>query len=163
MPDSLAINLRTNRIYAVTSTAGGTVAVIDGRRNRLHKVISGVGAVGAMGVNPVTNRIYAPDDTTGSRNVSVINGAANKVIATVVDGESPRLAIVSRKLNRIFVVTSEEDAPAGHVVVIDGVNNRIIATVRVGRDTSSGVVNERNNRVYVTNQDGSTVSVISGK
>src|SRR3990167_862997 len=55
----------------------------------------------AIGVNPGTNLIYVANE--GSNNVSVIDGAANKVIETIQVGMYPKAAGVNPETNLIYV------------------------------------------------------------
>jgi len=86
-PVAVGVNVATNRIYVAnsgtTSTAGTTVTVIDGATNATPASVNTtltVGATpGAVGVNPLTNKIYVPNrgDPNSNSTVSVIDGATN--------------------------------------------------------------------------------------
>ena len=52
-----------------------------------------------VAVNPTTNRIYVAN--LNSKNVSVIDGGTNKVVATVPVGSWPRGVAVNPTSNRI--------------------------------------------------------------
>src|ERR1700685_3093829 len=84
-PRGIASNPRTHRVYAV-NTAAGTVTVLgnDGRSATEIKV--GVEPE-AIAVNPTTNRVYVAN--SGSSSVSVIDGAVDRVVATVNVGDLP--------------------------------------------------------------------------
>jgi YVTN family beta-propeller protein len=86
-PVAVGVNVATNRIYVAnsgtTSTAGTTVTVIDGATSGTPASVNTtltVGATpGAVGVNPLTNKIYVPNrgDPNSNSTVSVIDGATN--------------------------------------------------------------------------------------
>src|SRR3990172_3962076 len=107
-------------------------------------------------VNPSTNHVYVVN--AGNDNVSVIDGATNKVIATVPTGFTPNDVCVNPNTNRVYVVNWDND----NVSVIDGATNQVIATVPVGKNPRGVAVNPNTNRVYVANADNNNVSVIDG-
>ncbi|MCM3746990.1 YncE family protein [Paenibacillus pasadenensis] len=161
-PLSLVINLRTNRLYIAVEERS-SVSIVNGRTNQRIKTIPNVGDIDTFAVNPVTNLIYAPDDTTNSSKITVINGKTNQIMTTIQGGESPRIPVVNRKLNRIYVSTAGEEIPPSRATVIDGATSKIIkADLRMGLGTSAGVVNEKNNRVFFANGAGNTITVLSG-
>ena len=123
----------------------------------------GVGANGIdpsdVAANPTTNRVYVANH--GSKNVSVIDGATNSVIAMIKVGTRPRGVAVDPSTNRVFVSNETSNT----VSVIDGATNSLITTVPVGNGPSGVGVDDITHRVYVTNLGtsisvGNTVSVI---
>src|SRR6202161_1817341 len=95
-PRGIASNPRTHRVYAV-NTAAGTVTVLgnDGRSATEIKV--GVEPE-AIAVNPTTNRVYVAN--SGSSSVSVIDGAVDRVVATVNVGDLPYVIAVHPITNK---------------------------------------------------------------
>ena len=171
-PRGVAVNPNTNRVY-VANADNNNVSVIDGATNQVIATIKvgdipfdGVGfglftaafKVGKLGVcvNPSTNRVYVTN--ADSNNVSVIDGATNKVIATVPVGSSPLGVCVNPNTNRVYVTNDN----IGKVSVIDGATNQVIAMVPVENHPRGVCVNPNTNRVYVSNLESNTVSVIDG-
>jgi DNA-binding beta-propeller fold protein YncE len=91
-----------------------------------------------IAVNPVTNKIYVPNEGGVSNvngTVTVIDGATNAT-TTVTVGEVPDAVAVDSVTNKIYVANyGNLLGPPGTstVSVIDGVNNDVIATVSTGR------------------------------
>src|SRR3990172_4946493 len=171
-PNDVCVNPNTNRLYVV-NWDNDNVSVIDGATNQVIATIKvgdipfdGVGfglftaafKVGKLGVcvNPSTNRVYVTN--ADSNNVSVIDGATNKVIATVPVGSSPLGVYVNPNTNRVYVTNDN----IGKVSVIDGATNQVIAMVPVENHPRGVCVNPNTNRVYVSNLESNTVNVIDG-
>jgi YVTN family beta-propeller protein len=117
-----------------------------------------------VAVNPRTDTIYV---TGGFGNpgqpfaLTVINGRANKVVATVRLPKAPAEVAVNPRTNTAYVVYA-----ANKVAVIDGQTNKIVATVAVGAESGEArgiAADPRSNLIYVTNPNSDTVSVINGQ
>ena len=114
----------------------------------------GVGPYG-VAVNPAANRVYVTNYY--SRNVSVIDGSTNTVVATVPVGSYPSGVAVNPGTNRVYVANADSNS----VSVIDGDSNTVVTTVPVGSGPRGVAVNPGTNRIYVAN-GGNNVSVIDG-
>ena len=115
------------------------------------------GEPSAVGVNPVTNRIYVVRFFADT--VSVIDGSTNSVIATVPVG-GPQGVTVDPFTNRIYVGNTASNG----VSVIDGATNTVVGTVPLGTSNpSQGIgVNTTTSRIYVANGASDSVSAIDG-
>ena len=98
IPEGVAVNPLTNKIY-VANSGSGTVTVIDGATNTTTTVTAGATPY-AIAVNPVTNKIYVANqaDTT----VTVIDGATNST-TTLSAGTTPYALAVNPVTNQIYV------------------------------------------------------------
>ena len=105
-------------------------------------------------MNPVTDKIYVANDSSGT--VTVIDGATN-VTATVTVGAYPNCVAVNPATNKIYVANSG----ANDVTVIDGVTNAT-TTVPVGNWPRFVAVNPVTNKIYVANSSSNDVTVIDG-
>lgn len=159
---SVAVNVLTNRIYAIScsfSAAACYIAVIDGRKDTLitNIPIASGSSIGLQGlaVNPVTNRIYASDADNGQ--YIVIDGQTNTVIAQVSVFTQPAGVAVNPKTDRLYVVGG---GFPGEILVFDASTNAQIATIPEDFGTENVAVNFRLDRAYVTDQD--TVIVVDG-
>jgi YVTN family beta-propeller protein len=100
-------------------------------------------------------------------NVSVIDGATDRVIATVTPTWGP-LAFCYNSVNNKVYCAGWGDSGTDSVRAIDGTSNLITATVPVGDYPSALCHNPRNNKVYCANRGGysrppdTTVTVIDG-
>jgi len=92
----------------------------------------------------------------GSRNVSVIDMAANAVAATIPTGINPQGVAVTPDGKRVYVANQGSSS----VSVIDATTNEIAATIPVGSNPVGVAIAPDAKRVYVTNIDSATVSVI---
>lgn len=108
----------------------------------------------AVGVNPVTNKIYVVNNS--SNNVTVIDGATNAT-ATVAVGTRPLAVAVNPVTNNIYVANFNSN----NVTIINGTTNAT-ATVAVGTSPNSIAVNPVTNKIYVANSGSNDVTIIDG-
>jgi YVTN family beta-propeller protein len=160
-----AVNSVTNKIY-VTNYCGndpscqsnGTMTVIDGASN---SILTNV-AVGkypfAVGVNPMTNKIYIANSGDGT--VTVVDGQFNSVAATIKSvGSFPYAVTVNSLTNKIYVANYVRE---GTVSVIDGKSDSVIANVAVGVCPAAVGLNPVTNKIYTANYGDGTVTAIDG-
>src|SRR5712691_2309621 len=83
------------------------------------------GLANGVGVNPLTNRIYVSNNFDNT--VSVIDGVANAMIATIPVGTQPGGVGVNPATNRIYVANFGNNT----VSAIDTATNAVIATIPV--------------------------------
>jgi YVTN family beta-propeller protein len=135
--------------------------VIDGGTNEVIATVAAGNYPDALCYNPTDNKVYC----SGSGNVTIIDGAADTIIATVRAGGSP--LCYNSTNNKVYCAHSSGDS----VTVIDGTTNAVIATVAVGdyfSVPSALCSNPADNKVYCANQGSdqgefdSTVTVIDG-
>ncbi len=105
-------------------------------------------------MNPVTNRIYVANRSSGD--VTVIDGAT-RATATVAVGADPDAVAVNPVTNRIYVANGSSNT----VTVIDGADDTS-ATVPVGMLPFALAVNALTNTVWVANATDGTVTLIDG-
>jgi len=107
--------------------------------------------------NSTNNKVYCAN--AGSRNVTVIDGATNRVIATIPVGSKPYALVWNSTNNKVYCANHL----SGSVSVIDGVTNWVIKTIPVGYGPCALVWNSTNNKVYCANGGISrSVTVIDG-
>ena len=110
----------------------------------IAKIRVGWGGYNPQGVavNPTTNRIYTANIDSDS--VSVIDGGANTVVATVPIGSDFWGVAVNPNTNLIYTA----NAWSSSVSVVDGGTNTVVATVPVGSSPQGMAVNPNTNRIY---------------
>lgn len=83
-PRQIAVDPATNTVYT-TTWDGPTVAAYSGATNTETGSVDLGGGIVGMTVNPQTDTVYAAvdDSPTGDINVSLVNGAATAVAATI--------------------------------------------------------------------------------
>jgi YVTN family beta-propeller protein len=143
-PGPLAVNVKTNKVYVVNVTPGGTVDSIDGATNTLLSAIKVGSNPAAVAINQLTNRIYFANISDNT--VSVIDGAIDFVTATIPVENGPGSIAVNPRTNRIYVVNFGSNS----ISVIDGASNQVIATMQASNFPLNTVtVNPQTNRIYV--------------
>jgi YVTN family beta-propeller protein len=159
----MTLNPITNRIFAFGDDFGGgapisTVMVIDGATDKVifSKQINVEGEIGAVAVNPVSNKYYVTDH--GFNTLTVFDGSDNSIKATVNVGFGANALGVNTATNKVYVVNSGSN----NVTVVDGSTNTMVATLSVGSNPSAVAVDETTDKIYVLNHDSNNVTVIDG-
>lgn len=193
----IVLNQVTNRIYVASAVGHSgikdvSVVVIDGETDEIIAIVllesKPDGFKTKLGVNPITNRIYAPgiglnspfSSTVFNNTIEVIDGFTYKVIE-VIDMESnfnshfgqiPGGIVVNPNTNHIFVVEdnvtdcicSVFDEGTDIVKVIDGLTSKIIVTFDLAPDEinlpRAITINPESNLIYVTNKLAGTIFVL---
>src|SRR6266404_6560135 len=152
-PHAVAVNPKTNKVYAVNSS-DGTVTVMDASANSTATVRVGSEPV-AIALNPVTNKIYVANSASGT--VSVIDGATDTVTATVKVGALPYVVAVNPVTNKLYLTNYESQ----YVTVLDGTANDTTPVV-AGVHLWAIAPNLVTNKIYVANAGSSHLTVIDG-
>jgi len=179
----VAVNQRTDRIYVVEN-AENSVSVIDGHTNHVTATIPVGSYPTGIAVNPRTGVVYVtntgsqdgyaffgrrrPDTAVkgsgegspSANSVSVINGRANHVTATIPVGASP-IGISVNPLNDTAYVANSGD---GTMSVIDGRTKTVTSTITVPIYPGLGftqpvdtAIDPLTGHVYVDDAYGTTV------
>jgi len=88
--------------------------------------------------------------------VTVIDGATDRVIATVAVGERPLALCYNPTNNKVYCANADDSS----VTVIDGTSDVVVATIGVGAGPNDFAWSPVQNRVYVANYYGSSISVL---
>src|SRR5712671_3308987 len=152
-PNAVAVNPKTNKLYAVNSS-DGTVTVMSGSANSAKTVTVGSEPT-AIAINPATNRIYVGNSASGT--VSVIDGATDTVTATVSVGDLPYVIAANPTTNKIYVSKTFSNT----MVVIDGATNST-SNLKAGLQADAIAVNPVTNKLYLTNYESQNVTVMDG-
>jgi YVTN family beta-propeller protein len=109
----------------------------------------------AIGVNPITNRVYVAQEASASvLAFDPVTGTTTTIPAL----NSPDAIAVNPVTNRVYVANQQSSS----VTVIDGATDGVVTTVPVGSNPYSLGVNPATNRVYVVNRLGNSVTEING-
>jgi uncharacterized protein len=152
-PNAIAVNPRTNKVYAVNSS-DGTITVVDGSANSNKTVRVGSEPV-AIAINPATNKIYVGNSASGT--VSVVDGTTDAVTATVNVGALPYVIAANPASNKIYISRTFSNT----MVVIDGANNTT-SNLKAGIQADAIAVNSLTNKLYLTNYESQNVTVMDG-
>jgi YVTN family beta-propeller protein len=158
-PVALAVNPLTNMIY-VANKASGTVSVISGSTDTLAATVTVGSGPSAVALNPVTNLIYvANSGSTGTNNVSVINGQTNAV-TQISDskGSAPTAVAVNPVTNTAYVA----NAGSSYVTVITGTAVTADVSLTTGYTSTGLAVNPVTNQIYVTCGLNNAIYIING-
>ena len=116
-PRAVALNPATGDVYAVAPWEDA-VMVLRAGETRTRRIGVGHRPV-ALAVNAKTNRIYVANNESGS--ISVLDGSAGTVAATLDVGANPYELAVDTASNKILVSNTFSDV----ITVIDGATNSL--------------------------------------
>jgi len=119
----LAVDVATNRIYAALWEANA-LAVIDGGRNVLWKIVPGI--PGASGVAVGGDQIYVT--ATHSDELIVVDGQNCAIIGRIAVGDAPYAVVCDRGRQRVYVGNAGSDT----VSIVDGRKGVQLSTVKLG-------------------------------
>jgi YVTN family beta-propeller protein len=141
----------------VSNGAANTVSVLDLvylRQDRTLQV--GLNPTG-LAVNPVRNEVYVVNTgtPTGNGSVSVIDSAANRVVATIPVHKLPYFISVDPSGHRAFVANSGSNT----VSVLDLDHRREIAVAGTGEQPGLARIAPDGRSLVVTNRGSSSVSI----
>ncbi len=141
----------------VSNGAANTVSVLDLvylRQDRTLQV--GLNPTG-LAVNPVRNEVYVVNTgtPTGNGSVSVIDSAANRVVATIPVHKLPYFISVDPSGHRAFVANSGSNT----VSVLDLDHRREIAVAGTGEQPGLARISPDGRSLVVTNRGSSSVSI----
>ncbi len=113
-PHALGFNAATHRLYCVDQDADRVLVIGPAAQRSSIKVGR---QPNAIAIDPALNRIYVVN--AGSGNVSVIDGANDRVIATAATDKRPYAIGIDTALHRAYVTNTFSDK----VTVVDGTSN----------------------------------------
>ena len=117
--------------------------------------LAALGAVAARaGAEPL---VYVSNERSNS--VTVIDAAADKVVATIPVGNRPRGIGVSPDGRTIYVALGHDNV----IAVVDAASRAVKARFAAGTDPEAFAVSPDGARLYVSNEDANTASVIDTK
>jgi YVTN family beta-propeller protein len=91
-----------------------------------------------------------------SNDISVIDTAMDKVVATMPVGERPRGIHLSPDGKRVYVALGDED----RIAVVDTTSLQVIERISAGSDPELFDISPDGKRLFVSNEDANTASVI---
>jgi DNA-binding beta-propeller fold protein YncE len=151
----------TNRTYTLDNS--GNAWVNDGTTGALVKEIAAGASQGStITINPATNLIYLPQETTPGE-VIVVNAVTNAVTTVPLEGSGSFYAGVDPLRNIIYISDSGNSASGSQVDVLNGATNKDIALITgIPLQAEALSVNPLTRQVYLSDANG-TVEVIDGK
>ena len=159
LPLGVTYNPLTNRIYTLDNDAN--IWVNDGTTGALIKEIatppqSGASQAFTITINPATNLIYIPVETSPGQ-LFVVNAITNAAITVPLQGSYSYDAGVDPLRNIVYI----SDA-AGQVDVLNGATNKDIALISgIPLEPEALSVDPLTRQVYLSNANGN-VEVIDG-
>ena len=109
-----------------------------------------------MAADFLAGQLFVTNAAGGS--VTVIDTAANQILATIAGGVAPDGVAVDRIRGRLYV----SDRSLGSVTIVDSASRVVVSSVAVGTSPAAPVVDERSGHVFVNNIADATVSTIDG-
>ena len=125
-PAKVAVNTSTNRVYVTLENAHGSLAVIDGRHQKLETFIPLPPYPLGVAVDAPSNRIYVADFLCACGRISVINGLTNKIIETITLSGASLVGGIALDSKKKLGYASDENSG---VFVINLVNNEVLGEV----------------------------------
>ena len=164
-PQGVAFDGANKHVYVTNGGVAETtylpsVAVIDAATNAVVAWIPVGSSMGSFpaGITFDSTNGYLYVANSGSDNVTVIDGATNKVIGGIGVRASPHgIAFDSTNGNVYVTNTGSND-----VTVIDGATNKVVGWIPVGLAPEDIVFDGSNGYVYVTIRGSDNVAVIDG-
>lgn len=154
IPENLAVNPVTNRVYVAENDFPGQVTVIDGANDKvLTNVATGGYLSFGVAVDYLHNRVYSADELG---TVGVIDGATNTLVTTINAGGSPAAISVDPLRRRVYL----GNEGLNEVQVIDGTTNKIVKTVPVGSMPEYSDIDYLRGLLYESNFGDGTASVL---
>ena len=152
---ALAINTKTNTIYAATMS---TVAVISGSNDTVTATLSPSTPYrvpsGGVDVDETTNTVYVANTSFGPDTITVINGVTNQIITTVGIGGTAGSLSVNPQTHMVYVTINGATA----LEVFSGATNTVVDSINLKYAAEDVTVNAAKNLLYVA--EGSEVAVI---
>lgn len=165
MPNVIAVNSTTNKIYIADSLAN-TVSIYNGANNGLLMPVVVGGGQHAIAIDEAAGKIYVT--SYASSTVTVIDATTNMAIATVSVANFPDAITVNPSNHKVYVSTVN-GASLGSVWIFDGntIGTGSVPLAKVGVGASATPVNAiaynpTSNKVYLSNSSGSSISIIDG-
>jgi YVTN family beta-propeller protein len=158
----IRVNKILNRVYVGTNT--GLLHVLDGATDALITTLTvgspsaAVGIQRNIAVNETTGQVFVADFNNDT--VSVIEGSANTIVATIPVGDGPTSVAVNQLSNRVYVGNTNGKT----ISFIDGESLAVGSTLSLPLQPAFLAVDADVSRVYTSSGDApdlSGVTVIS--
>lgn len=167
-PYQIAVNPTLNRIYvSVYTSTGPSVAVIDGKTNKVVDTIPVTSSSNILAVDQYTGRVYVPGCTYGQVDtcyVQVIDGKTDAIAATIsfstVQGFGAGIQgiAIDPIRNRIYL-TDDNDF---QIITINGKTNTVATRTPTNNQELLGVASDYVSNRIVAASSGYDIDVISG-
>lgn len=156
----VAVDPSTDTLY-FAANSDGQLSVVNGATGAVTARLNLGDSVRGVAVDPVTDMVYVGLFD----NIDVINGATNKVTATIDQAEFsyPSGVAVDAATNTVYVANS---GPSGRdVVVINGATNKVKTTISTGPHVAPfGIaVDSATDIVWVAEENGNVIAIDGAK
>jgi YVTN family beta-propeller protein len=125
-PAKVAVNPSTNRVYVTLENEHGSLAVIDGKRQKVETFVPLPPYPLGVAVDALSNQIYVADFLCGCGRISVISGLTNKVIETITLSGASLVSGIALDSKKRLGYASDENIG---VFVINLTNNEVLGEV----------------------------------
>jgi YVTN family beta-propeller protein len=142
----MAVNETTHTLYVARMGTGDVFALREGASS----VLPAGNTPCAVAVNPLTNTVLVANYS--GANVSILDGATGRTLATVPVGEHPQALAVDAQRNLVYVANTFSHT----VTVIDAAARKAIATLPAGKAPYALAVAPGSEHVYAANGAGET-------
>jgi YVTN family beta-propeller protein len=151
-PQAIVFNAATKKAYVV-DRAHSAVYIIHAGTQEHHRVPVGAGPI-SIGVNTRTGRAYVVNADDGT--VSVIDGDADTVVATVAIGSHPYSIAVNSVTGLAYISHTYSD----QTTILDCATNAV-SNLRTGSSDLVAIDPDRN-IIYLMGYESATLAVLDG-
>lgn len=161
--NTLFLNSQNNTIYLISQANDLVIKIKEERDESGRWKFSTSTAIKVsnqptlLAINEKTNKIFVIN--MGSKDLSIINGDKDTVLANIPLGGMPLNLAVNEDNNKVYIA----DRANNEIIIVDGLTNKISKRVPVGNYPFSIIFNEKLKRVYVANRTSDTISVIDSE
>jgi len=150
---------KNNKIYVSDVGRPSRIWVIDGKTQKLEKMIENTGATTTgLAIDESAQKLYATN--MGTNKIVVVDLKSAAVIDSfATGGEGSVNLVLDKAANRLFVVSQKSE----DVNVIDLKTKSVVKKLAAGKGALGIALDEKRNRLYTANRGDGTVTVIDTK
>ncbi len=150
---------KNNKIYISDVGRPSKIWVIDGKTQKLEKMIENTGiSTTGLALDESTQTLYATN--MGTNKIVVVDLKTASVVDSFATGGEASINLALDKANhRLFVVSQKSN----DVSVVDLKTKSVVKTLPAGKGALGIAFDEQRNRLYTANRGDGTVTVIDTK
>jgi YVTN family beta-propeller protein len=156
-PCNLEYDWRDDKIYTTSNLWNdSSISVVSCSLNMVIDTIKVFRLLGRLRYNPVNNRLYVADGSSGGSRLAAIDCATDSILHFISVGSGPAFLVFDSLHNRIYCTNTGSNS----VSVIDCTRDSVIATIAVDGATGFACYASMTHRLFCVNTGSSAVSVI---
>ncbi len=146
-----------NKVYVSDVGGGSKIWVIDGKTDKLEKVIENTGkSTTGMVVDAEKGKLYYTN--MGTNNICVLDLKSHAVVDSFsTGGESSINLVLDKKTQKLFVANQKSN----NVTVVDLKTKQVVKTIEAGKGALGIALDPVKRRVYTANRQDGTITAIN--